>query len=86
MRGCYKISKKAIDKLNPDIYVEDFVETLTPPDLIGVVRNYLTQPNIVNNQILIQSLQSLLDLSMRDNLQWYSDPGLGRSIVWSNDH
>ena len=51
LRGCYKISKKAIDKLNSDIHVEDFVETLTPPDLIEVVRNYLTQPNIVNNQI-----------------------------------
>ena len=86
LRECYKISKKAIDKLNPDIHIEDFVETLTPPDLIGVVRNYLIQPNIVNNQILTQSLQSLLDLSMQDNLQWYSDPGLARSIVQSNDH
>ena len=86
MRGYYKISKKAIDKLNPDIHVEDFVETLTPPDLIGVVRNHLTQNNVASRQILAQSLQNLLDLSMWDNLQWYSDPGLARSIVRSSDH
>src|SRR5204862_8295823 len=85
LRGCYKISKKAVDKLNPDIHIEDFVETLTPPDLIGVVRNHLTQNNVASRQILAQSLQSLLDLSMRNNLQWYSDPGLARSTVRSND-
>ena len=60
LRGCYKISKEAIDQLvtlNPNINIENFVETLTPPDLI----------RILNNQILAQGLQSLLDLSMRDN-------------------
>src|SRR6266540_3645589 len=83
LRGCYNISKKAVNQLNPDIHVEDFVKTLTPSNLIGVVRNYLTQNNVASRQILAQSLQSLLDLSMRDNLQWYSDPGLARSIVRS---
>ena|SRR5205085_258561 len=67
LRGCYNISKKAVNQLNPDIHVEDFVETLTPPDLIGVVRNHLTQNNVASRQILAQSLQSLLDLSMQDN-------------------
>ena len=67
LKGCYKISKEAVDKLNPNIHVENFVKTLTPPDLIRVVRNYLTQNNIASRQILAQSLQSLLDLSMRDN-------------------
>ncbi len=86
LEGCYKISKKAVDKLNPNIHVENFVETSTPPDLIGVVRNHLTQNNVASRQILAQSLQSLLDLSMRDNLQWYSDPGLTRSTVRSDDH
>ncbi|CAI2183535.1 959_t:CDS:2, partial [Funneliformis geosporum] len=78
LRGCYKISKEAIDQLisfNPNIYVDNFVDTISPSDLIGVVRNHLTQNNIASRQILAQSLQSLLDLSMRDNLQWYSDPG-----------
>ena len=75
-----------MNQLNPDIHVEDFVETLMPPNLIGVVRNHLTQNNVTSKQILAQSLQSLLDLSMRDNLQWYSDPGLARSIVQSGDH
>src|SRR5436190_22950991 len=86
LKGCYKISKEAVDKLNSNIHVENFVETLTPSDLIGVVRNHLTQNNITSRQILAQSLQSLLDLSMRDNLQWYSDPGLTRSTVRSDDH
>ena len=38
-----------------------------PPGLIRVVRNHLTQNNVTSGQILAQSLQSLLDLSMRDN-------------------
>ena len=83
MKGCYNISKEAVDQLNPNIHVENFV---APPDLIGMVRNHLTQNNVASRQILAQSLQSLLDLSMRDNLQWYSDPGLARSIVRSDDH
>jgi Leucine Rich repeats (2 copies) len=86
LRGCYKISKEAVNKLNPNIHIENFEETLSPPDLIGAVRNHLVQNNVFSRQILAQGLQRLLDLSMRDNLQWYSDPGLARSIVWSNDH
>ncbi|PKB96281.1 RNI-like protein [Rhizophagus irregularis] len=89
LRGCYKISKEAVDQLvsslSPNINIENFVDTITPPDLIGVVRNHLTHNNVASRQILAQSLQSLLDLSMRDNLQWYSDPGLARSTVRSND-
>ncbi|RIA99220.1 hypothetical protein C1645_811693 [Glomus cerebriforme] len=42
LEGCYNISKEAVDKLNPNIHVENFVKILTPPDLIGVVRNYLS--------------------------------------------
>ena len=38
-----------------------------PPDLIGVVRNHLAQNNVASRQILAQSLQSFLDLSMRDS-------------------
>ena len=60
LKGCYKISKEAVDKLNPNIHVENFVETLTPPDLIGVVRNHLTQNNIASRQILAQSLHMQL--------------------------
>src|ERR1051325_9302839 len=82
LRGCYKISKGAVNKLNPNIHIENFEETLTPPDLIGAVTYHLTQNNVVSRRTLAQSL---LDLSMRDNLQWYSDPGLARSIVRSND-
>ena len=83
LRGCYKISKVAVDKLNPNIHVENFVETLMPPDLIGMVRNHLTQNNVASRQILAQSLQRLLDLNMQDNLRWYSDPWLARSTVRS---
>ncbi|PKK43763.1 hypothetical protein RhiirC2_804206, partial [Rhizophagus irregularis] len=89
LEGCYNISKKAVDQLvslNPNIHIENFVETLTPPDLIGVVRNHLTQNNFASRYILARSLQNFLDLSMRDNSQWYSDPGLARSIVRSDDH
>ncbi len=56
LRGCYNISKKAVNQLNPDIHVEDFMETLTPSDLIRVVRNHLTQNNVASKQILVQSL------------------------------
>ncbi|RGB31871.1 hypothetical protein C1646_763603 [Rhizophagus diaphanus] len=58
-------------------------ETLTPPDLIRLVRNYLTQNNVTSRQILAQSLQNLSD---RGNLQWYSDSGSAKSIVWSDNH
>ncbi|PKB92671.1 hypothetical protein RhiirA5_443829, partial [Rhizophagus irregularis] len=86
LEGCIYISKEAVDQLislNPNIHVENFMETLTPPDLIGLVRNHLTQNNVASRQILARSLQNLLG---RGNLQWYSDPGLARSIVQSDDH
>ncbi|CAI2191470.1 4101_t:CDS:2, partial [Funneliformis geosporum] len=70
LRGYYIISKEAVDQvvsLNPNINIVNFVDTITPSDLIGVVINYLTQNNVASRQILAQSL---LDLSMRDNLQW----------------
>ncbi|RGB22698.1 hypothetical protein C1646_775687 [Rhizophagus diaphanus] len=69
LRGCYKISKGAVKKLNSNIHIENFKETLSPSDLIGTVRNYLIQNNVSNRQILAQGLQCLLDLSMQDNLQ-----------------
>ena len=84
LKGCYNISKKAVDQLillNQNIHVENFMKTLTPPDLIGMVRNHLTQNNVASRQILAQNLQRLLDLNMRDNLRWYSDPWLARSTV-----
>ena len=88
LRGCY-ISKEALDRLvslNPNIHIENFEEILTPSDLIGAVINHLTQNNVASRQTLGWGLQSLLDLSMRDNLQWYSDPGLARLTVRSDDH
>jgi len=54
LERCYKISKEVVNKLNPNIHVENFVKILTPPDLIRVI----------NNQILAQDLQNLLDLNM----------------------
>jgi hypothetical protein len=79
LRGCYIvgyptyiISKEAIDQLvsfNPNIYIENFEETLTPSNLIGTVRNHLIQNNVASRQTLGQGLQRLLDLSMRDDLQ-----------------
>jgi hypothetical protein len=79
LEGCANITKEAIDKLNPNIHVDNFVETLTPLDLIGMVRNHLTQNNVASRQILAQNLQRHLDR----NLRWYSDPGLTRSTVRS---
>ena len=77
LEGCYKISK--LVSLNPNIHVDNFADSITPPDLIGLVRNHLTQNNVARRQILAQNLQRLLD----QNLQWYSDSGLTRSIVRS---
>ncbi|GES88776.1 hypothetical protein GLOIN_2v1884292 [Rhizophagus clarus] len=82
LEGCANITKEVIDQLvslNPNIYIKNFKETLSPPDLIGAVRNHLVQNNVFSRQILAQRLQRLLDLSMRDNLQWYSDPGYNPS-------
>jgi hypothetical protein len=66
LRGCYIvgyptyiISKEAIDQLvslNPNIHIKNFVDTLSPPDLIGVVINHLTQNNVASRQILAQNL------------------------------
>src|SRR4051794_19243926 len=70
LRGCCKISKEAVDQLvslNPNIHVDNFVEIITPPNLIGMVRNHLTQNNVASREILAQRLQRLLDLSMRNN-------------------
>jgi hypothetical protein len=33
LEGCYKISKKAVDQLNQNIHVKNFVETITPASL-----------------------------------------------------
>jgi hypothetical protein len=87
--GCNNISKEAVDQLvslNPNIHIENFEKTLTPSDLIGAVRDHLIQNNVASRQTLGQGLQRLLDLSMQDNLQWYSNPGLVRSTVWAKMH
>ncbi|RIA79207.1 hypothetical protein C1645_841263 [Glomus cerebriforme] len=70
LEGCNNISKEAVDQLvslNLNIHVDNFVEIITPPDLIGMVRNHLTQNNVASRQILAQSLQRILDLNMRNN-------------------
>ena len=41
LRGCYIISKEAVDKLNPNIHVENFVDTITPPDFISAFSDFL---------------------------------------------
>ncbi|CAI2192971.1 8036_t:CDS:1, partial [Funneliformis geosporum] len=59
LRRCYIISKEAIDQVvsvNPNINIVNIVDTIMPPDLIGVVRNHLTQNNVASRQILAQSL------------------------------
>ena len=40
LRGCYKISKGAVNKLNLNIHIDNFKKTLTPSDLIGAVGNH----------------------------------------------
>ncbi|CAI2192784.1 12199_t:CDS:2, partial [Funneliformis geosporum] len=62
LRGCYIISKEAVDQvisLNPNINIVNFVDTITPSDLIGVIINHLTQNNVASRQILAQSLLDL---------------------------
>ncbi|GES86264.1 hypothetical protein GLOIN_2v1587390 [Rhizophagus clarus] len=70
LEGCNNISKEAVDQLvslNLNINVDNFVKIITLPDLIKMVRNYLTQNNVASREILAQRLQRLLDLSMRNN-------------------
>jgi hypothetical protein len=60
LQGCNNISKEAVDRLvsalTPNIHIKNFVDTLSPPDLIGVVINHLTQNNVASRQILAQNL------------------------------
>ncbi|PKK56653.1 hypothetical protein RhiirC2_799581 [Rhizophagus irregularis] len=59
LRGCYIISKEAVDQVisvNSNINIVNFVDTITPPDLIGVVINHLIQNNVAIRQILAQNL------------------------------
>ncbi|GBB91053.1 hypothetical protein RclHR1_18160005 [Rhizophagus clarus] len=59
LEGCNNISKEAVDQLvslNLNIHVDNFVEIITPPDLIKMVRNYLTQNNVTSREILAQRL------------------------------
>ena len=62
LKGCYSsISKEAVDQLvslNPNIHVDNFADSITPLDLIGMVRNHLTQNNVASRQILAQNLQT----------------------------
>ena len=77
LEGCYNISEEAVDQLislNPNIYVENFLESSAPPDFIESVRNYLIQPNVDNKRFLAQHLQQLLDLNMRARLTVWSGP------------
>src|SRR6266496_1851456 len=58
LRGCYIISKEAVDQvvsLNPNINIVNFVDTIMPSGLIGIVRNHLTQNNVASEQILAQN-------------------------------
>ncbi|GET50624.1 hypothetical protein GLOIN_2v1774035 [Rhizophagus irregularis DAOM 181602=DAOM 197198] len=67
LEGCYNISEEAIDQLislNPNIHVENFLESSAPPDFIESVRNYLIQPNVANKRFLAQHLQQFLDLNI----------------------
>ncbi|PKY54962.1 hypothetical protein RhiirA4_474097 [Rhizophagus irregularis] len=67
LEGCYNISEEAIDQLislNPNIHVDNFLESSAPPDFIESVRNYLIQPNVANKRFLAQHLQQFLDLNM----------------------
>ena len=46
LKGCENISTKAIDRLvslNPNIHVENFMGTITTPDLIGTLSDLLSQ-------------------------------------------
>ncbi|CAI2170170.1 18791_t:CDS:2 [Funneliformis geosporum] len=55
LKGCYNISEKAIDQLislNPNIHVENFLESSAPSAFIELVRNYLIQPNVANKRFL----------------------------------
>ncbi|PKC55355.1 RNI-like protein [Rhizophagus irregularis] len=67
LRGCYIIRKEAIDQLvslNPNIHIENYVDTLSPPDFVTVFSDYLRQANVASRQTLGRGLQCLLDLSI----------------------
>lgn len=41
LEGCYFISKNAVDQLNPNIHVENFMDTRTPSDFISAFSDLL---------------------------------------------
>ncbi|RIA91038.1 hypothetical protein C1645_822613 [Glomus cerebriforme] len=54
LRRCYKISKKAVDKLNPNIHVENFMKTLMLSDFINAFNNFLGHYANNQNSVLSQ--------------------------------
>ncbi|UZO24964.1 uncharacterized protein OCT59_017255 [Rhizophagus irregularis] len=86
LEGCYNISEEAIDQLislNPNIHVENFLESSAPPDFIESVRNYLIQPNVANKRFLAQHLQQFLDLNMAEGLAISRSPGVKPTMCLS---
>ncbi|PKK57749.1 hypothetical protein RhiirC2_797485 [Rhizophagus irregularis] len=79
LKGCENISKKAIDRLvslNPNTHVENFVGTITTPDLIGALSDLLSHTSIaINSQFLTQStlISRAVDRILADQAEcWYS--------------
>ncbi len=55
LEGCNNISKEAVDQLvslNPNIHIENYVNTLSPPDFVTVFSDYLRQANVASRQTL----------------------------------
>ncbi|PKB95632.1 hypothetical protein RhiirA5_436349 [Rhizophagus irregularis] len=82
LKGCENISKEAIDRLvslNPNIHVENFVSTITTPDLIGALSDLLSRYSntsiAINSQFLTQStlISRAVDRILADQAEcWYS--------------
>ncbi|CAI2165084.1 14067_t:CDS:2 [Funneliformis geosporum] len=67
LEGYYNISEEVIDQLislNPNIHVENFLESSVLSDFIELAKNYFIQLNVANERFLAQHLQQLLDLNM----------------------
>jgi hypothetical protein len=85
LKGCENISKEAIDRLvsalTPNIHVENFVGTITTPDLIGAISDLLSRYSntsiAINRQSSTHSIIYILmsragDRILADQAEWYS--------------
>jgi hypothetical protein len=70
LEGCYKISKEAVDQLNQNIHVKNFV---TPPDFIEIVSNHLILASLARMRWRYRAGERILALEWVSTLPYLTN-------------